>query len=79
MVLLRAGLTNGRTIDITGYDLELGRFDSDDGKTREYEQFDYFIVPREEMQAIVAYFEDKNKSKNVHNEKKEFKMNKLAE
>lgn len=79
MVLLRAGLTNGRTIDITGYDLELGRFDTSDGKTREYEQFDYFIVPREEMQAIVAYFEDKNKSKIVHNEKKEFKMNKIAE
>ena len=49
MVVLRAGLANGKTIDIVGYDLELGKFDCSDGMTRVFDDFSYFIVPRDEM------------------------------
>lgn len=70
MILLRAGLTNGTTIDITGYDLELGKFDCTDGKTHVYEDFDYFIVPREEMKSIVAYFDEKIRRNSVQKKQK---------
>lgn len=56
-VVLRAGLTDKSTIDITGYDLELGKFDCTDGKTRVYDDFMYFIVPKDEMKEIVESFE----------------------
>ena len=59
--LLRAGLKNKDTIDITGYDLELGKFDCSDNKTRAYEDFSYFIVPVGEMIEIVSFFENKIK------------------
>ena len=49
---IRAGLTNGKTITIYGYDLELGKFDCVDGVTRSFEDFAYFIIPSEEFQAI---------------------------
>ena len=51
-VVLRAGLKNGKTIDINGYDLELGRFDCSDGKTRDFSAFEYFIVPESEFKEI---------------------------
>lgn len=51
-ILLRAGFTNGETISITGYDLELGKFDCTDGKTHDFEDFEYFIVPVDEMKSI---------------------------
>lgn len=50
--ILRAGLVGGKTIDITGYDIELGKFDCTDGKTKVFEDFEYFIVPKDEMKAI---------------------------
>jgi hypothetical protein len=52
IVLLRAGLKNGKTIDITGYDLELGKFDCSDNITRGFGHFDYFIVPISEMEDL---------------------------
>ena len=68
--LLRAGLLNKDTIDIVGYDLDLGKFDCSDGKTRTYEDFSYFIVPKNEMKEIVSFFESKiNKTKSVKNTK----------
>lgn len=51
-IILRAGLKNGKTIDIVGYDLELGKFDCSDGATKEFESFEYFIVPKDEMSVI---------------------------
>lgn len=49
---IRAGLTNGNTITITGYDLELGKFDCTDGLTRGFDEFSYFIIPSEEFKSI---------------------------
>ena len=60
-VLLRAGLNNKDTINIVGYDLELGKFDCSDSKTRTYDDFSYFIVPKNELKEIVSYFEDRIK------------------
>lgn len=50
--VLRAGLKDNGTIDIVGYDLELGKFDCSDKKTRTLEDFEYFIIPREELKEI---------------------------
>ena len=82
--LLRAGLTNKDTIDIVGYDLELGKFDCSDGKTRVYEDFSYFIVPKNEMKEIVSYFEEKvkkleNERQSKQNKKKEMELDKEKE
>ena len=50
MGVLKAALKkNGRTIDIIGYDLDLGKFDCSDGSTKILEDFDYFIVSASEM------------------------------
>lgn len=72
--VLRAGLTNKDTIDIIGYDLDLGKFDCSDGKTRVYEDFSYFIVPKNEMIEIVSFFNEKIKKteeiKTVKNSRK---------
>lgn len=51
-IILRAGLVGGKTIDITGYDIVLGKFDCSDGQTRVFEDFEYFIVPKDELKAI---------------------------
>lgn len=51
-VILRAGLIGGHTIDIVGYDLELGKFDCSDGYTRTFKDFEYFILPTKELQSI---------------------------
>ena len=49
-IVLRGGLrTTGKTIDIVGYNLEVGKFDCTDGKTYKLEDFSYFIVPADEM------------------------------
>ena len=41
---------NGRTIDIVGYDLDLGKFDCSDNNTRVLEDFEYFIISASEME-----------------------------
>ena len=56
---IRAGFTNGTTITINGYDLELGKFDCTDGQTHTFEDFSYFIIPSEELQAISKRLNDK--------------------
>lgn len=56
---IRAGLINGKTITISGYDLELGKFDCLDGATRSFEDFAYFIIPSEEFQSIGKKLNDK--------------------
>lgn len=51
--LLRAAFKkDGKTIDIKGYDLDLGKFDCSDKTTRALEEFAYFIVPAEEMESF---------------------------
>ena len=66
--VMRAALANGKTVDINGYDIELGKFDCSDGRTREIPEFDYFIVPKKEMKQIGDRFseviEQKSKIKN---------------
>lgn len=74
MTVLRAGLTSGLTISITGYDLELGKFDCTDGKTRTIDEFDYFIVPVDEMKNLSERLYDK-----VEKPKKINKKNEVAE
>ena len=56
---IRAGLTNGNTITINGYDLELGKFDCTDGLTRSFEDFSYFIIPSAEFKMISERLDDK--------------------
>lgn len=74
MAVLRAGLTSGLTISITGYDLELGKFDCTDGETRTIDEFDYFIVPVDEMKNLSERLYDK-----VEKPKKINKKNEVAE
>lgn len=64
MALIRGGLISGRTVDITGYDLELGKFDCSDGITRQYNDFEYFILPKSEMRSISNKIFVLNESKN---------------
>lgn len=52
---------NGKTINITGYDLDMGKFDCSDDKTRMLADFDYFIITADEMQDLTV---KKEKSKN---------------
>ena len=57
--ILRAGLKTGLTISITGYDLELGRFDCSDGTTRSFDDFEYFILPVNELKDISTRLAEK--------------------
>lgn len=43
---------NKKTIRITGYDLDLGKFDCADNETRILEDFDYFILLPSELENI---------------------------
>lgn len=77
-ILLRAVLKNEKTISITGYDLELGKFDCTDGYTRVFEDFDCFIIPTNEMKEISSrLFEKVEEEKTeVKSETKSFKNKK---
>lgn len=50
---MQAKLKDGKIINISGYDLKLGRFDCDDGVTRTTSEFEQFIIPESEMQSII--------------------------
>lgn len=50
--VLRGCLKDSRTIDITGYDISLGKFDCSDNTTKTFDDFDYFIVPKDEFSII---------------------------
>lgn len=41
-----------KIIDITGYDLELGKFDCADNITRTFDEFEKFIISKDELKNI---------------------------
>lgn len=41
-----------KIIDITGYDLELGKFDCADNITRPFDEFEKFIISKDELKNI---------------------------
>lgn len=69
--VMRAALLDGRTITITGYDLELNKFDCSDGVTRGAEDFSYFILSPKEMKSI----EERLNELTEHSEKTKFVKN----
>lgn len=50
---MKAKLKDGNIVNIFGYDLQLGKFDCDDGITRVTDDFEQFIIPESEMESIV--------------------------
>lgn len=52
-VLLRGELKSGKTIDITGYDIYLGKFDSTSGKTYTYDDVKFFYIGSDELKDII--------------------------
>lgn len=50
---MQAKLKDGNIINISGYDLQLGKFDCDDGITRTTSDFEQFLLSESEMQSIV--------------------------
>lgn len=52
-VLLRGELKSGKTIDITGYDIDLGKFDSTSGKTYTYDDVKFFYIGSDEFKDII--------------------------
>lgn len=52
-VILRGELKNRKTIGIVGYDLDLGRFDGEDGKTYSYDDFYFLYMRMNELKDIV--------------------------
>lgn len=46
-------LKNRKKVSIVGYDLQLGRFDCDDGETRVTDDFKEFTLSNEEMHDII--------------------------
>ena len=53
-VLLRGELKSGKTIDITGYDIDLGKFDSTSGKTYTYDDVKFFYIGADELKDIIG-------------------------
>ena len=53
-VLLRGELKSGKTIDITGYDIDLGKFDSTSGKTYTYDDVKFFYIGSDELKDIIG-------------------------
>lgn len=50
---MSAKLKNGENVNISGYDLQLNRFDCDDGTTRVVDDFSEFTMSEEEMRSIM--------------------------
>ena len=61
--LLRGELNNGLTVDITGYDIGLYKFDSTDGKTYHIDDFKFLYVPSKEIKEIVTYITKQTENK----------------
>lgn len=50
---MSAKLKDGKNVNISGYDLQLNRFDCDDGVTRVVDDFSEFTMSEEEMRSIM--------------------------
>lgn len=50
---MSAKLKNGKNVNISGYDLQLNRFDCDDGVTRTVDDFSEFTLSEEEMRSVM--------------------------
>lgn len=50
---MSAKLKNGKNVNISGYDLQLNRFDCDDGVTRTVDDFSEVTLSGEEMRNVM--------------------------
>lgn len=50
---MSARLKDGKNVNISGYDLQLNRFDCDDGITRTVNDFSEFTLSEEEMRSVI--------------------------
>ena len=50
---MSAKLKDGKNVNISGYDLQLNRFDCDDGITRTVNDFSEFTLSEEEMRSMI--------------------------
>lgn len=78
-VIMRACLSNNKTININGYDLELGRFDCEDNETRTINDFAYFIVNKNEMSEISEKLNSVNESKSTKSTRQKKDTTKIEE
>ncbi len=52
-VLLRGKIHGGQTVDIVGYDLDLGRFDCTNGKTYLFNDFECLYMTGDNLEDII--------------------------
>lgn len=62
-VMLRGELKSGLTVDVTGCDFDLGRFDCTDGKTYVYEDFKFFYITPERIKEIISTIKHQTEAK----------------
>lgn len=62
-VMLRGELKSGLTVDVTGCDFDLGRFDCTDGKTYVYEDFKFFYITPERIKEIISTIKHQTETK----------------
>ena len=62
-VILRGELKSGLTVDVTGCDFDLGRFDCTDGKTYVYEDFKFFYITPERIKEIIGTIKHQTETK----------------
>lgn len=74
-VLLRGVLKNGMTVDVIGYDLDLGRFDCTDGKTYVYDDFKIVSMSAVNFEDMIKSFKTNIENRNKAIEKDAKKMN----
>lgn len=68
--ILRAELKDGKTYDIIGYDVDLGRFDCDGGRTLTYDEVKFFYITPEVLKDMVGTVKVQTETKTKANIKK---------
>lgn len=68
--ILRAELKDGKTYDIIGYDVDLGRFDCDGGRTLTYDDVKFFYITPDVLKDIVGTVKVQTETKTKANVKK---------
>ena len=71
--ILRAELKDGKTYDIIGYDIDLGRFDCDGGRTLTYDEVKFFYITPEVLKDMVGTIKVQTETKTKANKKNEVK------